>query len=157
MLGTEKNHLRISCFWDKLSTIAYLNVQVKSMCTDGVHLAPIRPRPASPRRANHQPNQPDERGGRHRSGRDQGVRQGVQTAPAVAGPHTDAGRPGAVRHRGSGVQSECHLQVREHIQSHTHRHTFTHTHTHTHTFEHNMRRKWGKPGHFQKRQNSFAN
>lgn len=53
-----------------------------------------------------------QRGGRGQPGGDSWIRQSIQDPPAVPGPDTDSGGPGAQRCWGAGVQSVCHLQVR---------------------------------------------
>lgn len=58
-----------------------------------------------------------QRGGRGQPGGDPGICQSLQDPPAVPGPDTDSGGPGAQRRRGAGVQPVCHLQVRANIQA----------------------------------------
>lgn len=53
-----------------------------------------------------------QRGGRGQPGGDSRICQSIQDPPAIPGPDTDPGGPGAERCRGAGVQPVCHLQVR---------------------------------------------
>lgn len=53
-----------------------------------------------------------QRGGRGQPGGDSRICQSIQDSPAIPGPDTDPGGPGAERRRGAGVQPVCHLQVR---------------------------------------------
>lgn len=53
-----------------------------------------------------------QRGGRGQPGGDSWICQSIQDPPAIPGPDTDSGGPGAQCRRGAGVQPVCHLQVR---------------------------------------------
>lgn len=60
-----------------------------------------------------------QRGGWGQPGGDSWICQSIQDSPAVPGPDTDSGGPGAQRCRGAGVQPVCHLQVRANKEGET--------------------------------------
>ena len=53
----------------------------------------------------------EQRGRWDQSGRDQGVREGVQVSQTVAGSDADPGRTGPERDGGASLQPKCHMQV----------------------------------------------